>query len=68
VPAVMEPFTLPIVPGFAWPEPVYPHRPTHAESWGPEQEAAAAAALTPPRRLYERFDAWLAEQERRAAS
>ena len=69
VPAVMERFELPAVPGFAWPEPVYCHPPQNAEpgAWSLEQEAAAAAALTPPRRLYERFDRWLEEQERKAA-
>jgi len=67
VPGVMERFELPDVPGFAWPPPVYCHRPQGIEAWGLEQEAAAAAALTPPRRLYERFDAWLEEQERKAA-
>ncbi len=70
VPPVMEQFFLPAIEGFAWPQPVYAHRPAGVEpgAWGGEQEASAAAALTPPRRLYARFDAWLEEQERRAAS
>jgi hypothetical protein len=68
VPAVMEQFSLPAVPGFDWPRPVYVHRPQDAAAWAAEDEARAAAALVPPRRLYARFDAWLEEQERRAAS
>ena len=70
VPPVMEQFFLPAIEGFVWPQPVYAHRPAGVEpgAWGGEQEASAAAALTPPRRLYARFDAWLEEQERRAAS
>jgi hypothetical protein len=70
VPGVMEQMTLPelATPGWTWPEPVHFHKPeTWDGAWGPEQEAKAAAARTPPRRLYERFDAWLAEQQRLAA-
>ena len=68
VPPVMEEFCLPAVEGFVWPQPVYVHRPSAWQgAWGAAEEAAAAAAQTPPRQLYARFDAWLAEQERRAS-
>ena len=67
VPAVMEDFALPDVPGWKWPDPVYLHRPLGTSQWGPREEAAAAAVLTPPRTLYARFEAWLEEQERLAA-
>ena len=48
----MEQFELPRLEGFTWPEPVYLYRPAGAESWGPREEATAAAAITPPRELY----------------
>jgi len=69
VPAVLESFTLPEVgvDGFAWPAPVFPHKPAGAATWGPAEEAAAAKQLTPPAQLYARFDAWLDEQELLAA-
>ena len=74
VPGVMEDF--PALPDlglddWTWPEPVYLHRPENLGAdgpWGATEEAKAAAARTPPRRLYARFDQWLEEQERRAAS
>ena len=67
VPAVMEDFALPTLDGWTWPPPVYPHRPPAAATWGPADEAKAAAALVPPRRLYATYGRWLAEQERLAA-
>jgi hypothetical protein len=67
VPAVMEDFALPTLEGWNWPPPVYPHRPPSAETWGPPEEAKAAAAIVPPRRLYARYDRWLDDQERQAA-
>jgi hypothetical protein len=62
----MEQFQLPAVEGFPWPPPVYLHQRAEASTWTAEDEAKAAAALTPPKRLYLQFDAWLAEQERLA--
>ena len=67
VPGVMEQFELPELREWAWPPPVFPHREPAAATWGPMDEAKAAAAIVPPRRLYDRFDRWLEEQERRAA-
>jgi hypothetical protein len=67
VPAVMEDFALPTLENWTWPPPVYPHRPPGAATWGPIDEAKAAAVLVPPRRLYARYDRWLDDQERFAA-
>jgi len=64
----MEHFELPHVEGLVWPEPFYPHRPQGVEgNWGAEQEARAAYALTPPRKVYARVAAWREEQERASA-
>ena len=47
IPAVMEDFALPTLESWTWPPLVYPQRPPGAATWGPADEAKAAAALCP---------------------